>query len=330
VSQRSNNDIGTVLTVNAPYAEPEVSVIVSTRNHARYLRDTLTAVASQDGRNIELILVDNASTDETEVVARAFARETTLPFTYVRLRADRGPAAGRNHGIDRARGAFFAFTDSDCIPSAGWVREAVAAFDRPSLGIVQGRTECLEQRAQMFSHFIETRRFDSSFSTSNVVYRRAALGSHRFDPSCAYWEDTDLGFRVRADGWDVAFAWHALVYHQAVPQPVLNWLLWPARYVNWPAKAARYPEFRRTLFLNVWVRPLHAWFDLAVGGLAAMLLGRRRLGVLLVVPYAVSFARTRGVQGRAPLLKVALYVVRDAVALAALVSGSIRNRRVVL
>jgi glycosyltransferase involved in cell wall biosynthesis len=307
-----------------------VSVIVSTRNHACYLRETLAAVAEQDAEGVELVLVDNASTDETEPVARAFARETSIPFTYLRLRADRGPAVGRNHGIDHARGTFVAFTDSDCVPSARWVREGLAAFDRPSLGIVQGRTECHEQRAQLLSHFIETRRFDGSFSTSNVVYRRAALGPHRFDPSCTYWEDTDLGFRVRADGWEAKFAWDALVFHQAVPQSLGRWLSWPIRYSNWPAKAARYPEFRRALFLNVWVRPLHACFDLAVGGLVAMVMGRRRLAALLVLPYAVSFASVRSLCGRAPILKAALYVVRDTVALLALVSGSIRNRRVVL
>ena len=107
----------------------------------------------------------------------------------------------------------------------------------------------------MFSHFIETRRFDSSFSTSNVVYRRAALDGHRFDAHCSYWEDTDLGFRVRNDGWDFAFADDALVYHQVVPQTAPAWLLWPRRYANWPAKTARYPEFRNTLFLRVWGRP---------------------------------------------------------------------------
>jgi len=329
-----NEEVETVVIVNGsgdrPGPDPEVSVIVSTRNHACYLRETLAAVAEQDAEGVELVLVDNASTDETEPVARAFARETSIPFTYLRLRADRGPAVGRNHGIDHARGTFVAFTDSDCVPSARWVREGLAAFDRPSLGIVQGRTECHEQRAQLLSHFIETRRFDGSFSTSNIVYRRSAIGRHRFDASCSYWEDTDLGFRVRSDGWDVGFARDALVYHQVVPQSVGTWLMWPRRYVNWPAKVARYPEFRRTLFLKIWVRPLHACFDLALGGVVAMLLGHRRLAVLLCTPYAAGFAGARGLRGRSPWMKVILHAARDIVAFVSLLAGSIRYRRVVL
>lgn len=326
----SSGDVASVLTANRPERDPAVTVIVSTRNHARYLLDTATAVAAQDARDVELILVDNASTDGTEALATGFAAITSLPFTYVRLESDQGPAAGRNHGIGLSRGRFLAFTDSDCVPSPRWISEALAAFDEPSVGVVQGRTECRQRDARLLSHFIETRRLDGSFSTSNVVYRRSAIARHRFDRSCAYWEDTDLGFRVRADGWQVAFCWNALVYHQAVPQSLGAWLLWPRHYANWPAKAARYPEFRRALFLRVWVRPLHACFDLAVGGLVALLFGRRRLAAVLAVPYAVAFVNARGLQGRAPVVKAALHAARDAVAFGTLVLGSIRHRRVVL
>ena len=324
-------DDGIVLTANLAGVDPDVSVIVATRNHGQYLGDTLVAVAVQEDVSLELIVVDDASTDDTESIVRAFAARTEIPFTYVRLPCHGGQAVGRNRGIDLARGEFCAFTDADCVPDKRWVDRAMAAFcRRPSLGMVQGRTECHQAHPGMFSHFIETRRFDGSFSTSNIVYRRSAIGRHRFDASCSYWEDTDLGFRVRSDGWDVGFARDALVYHQVVPQSVGTWLMWPRRYVNWPAKVARYPEFRRTLFLKIWVRPLHACFDLALGGVVAMLLGHRRLAVLLCTPYAAGFAGARGLRGRSPWMKVILHAARDIVAFVSLLAGSIRYRRVVL
>ena len=320
------------LSANAVGDVPAVSVVVSTRNHARYLGDTLDAIEAQSLRDLELVLVDNASSDETQSVVRAFLDRTTRPVTYLRFTADHGPAVGRSAALERARGEFVAFTDSDCVPSAEWLDAAVGAFAAgdDAVGIVQGRTECYEQTSPMFSHFIETRRFDSSFSTSNVVYRRVALDGHRFDRRCSYWEDTDLGFRVRSDGWRAAFVDDALVFHQVVSQSALEWLLWPRRYANWPAKAARYPEFRRTLFLRVWVDPMHAWFDLALVGALATALGRRRIGPVLLVPYVVSFARTRGLRGRAPVVKAGLHVLRDGVAFCALVVGSVRHRSVVL
>lgn len=317
-------------TVNQAKDAPAISVVISTRNHAQYLGATLAAIESQTEADLELVIVDNASTDRTELVMAEFLEVTSRPVRYIRLTADHGPAVGRSTAMDHVRGRFVAFTDSDCVPSPAWLESAVAAFDAEAVGIVQGRTACLDQAPPLFSHYIDTPRFDSSFSTSNVVYRAAAISRHRFDPACGYWEDTDIGFRVRADGWSAAFAPDALVYHQVVPQSAIKWLLWPRRYANWPAKAARFPEFRRTLFLGLWVNPLHAAFDVALVGAVLLLFGRRRAGIALTIPYVVAFARTRGLRGRAPVVKAALYVLRDGVAFSSLVAGSIRSRSVVL
>ena len=185
------------LAANQVEARPRVSVVVSTRNHARYLGDTLRGFEAQAFADADLVVVDNASTDDTQSVMTEFLARTTRPVRYVRFAADQGPANGRNHGLGLARGEYVAFTDSDCVPSPQWLRTALDAFTSAEIGIVQGRTECAGDNAPMFSHFIETRRFDGSFSTSNVVYRRRALGDHAFDRACAYWEDTDLGCRVR-------------------------------------------------------------------------------------------------------------------------------------
>jgi glycosyltransferase involved in cell wall biosynthesis len=101
----------------------------------------------------------------------------------VRLEHDLGAAGGRNVGISLARGAFIAFTDSDCTPSAGWLRAAMRAFDDQQVGIVQGRTIPARPQAPLFEHHIETGRMDGHFSTSNVVYRREAIKRLRFDPA---------------------------------------------------------------------------------------------------------------------------------------------------
>src|ERR1700686_4815224 len=121
---------------------PLVSVVVSTRNHASTLGRTVDAVMSQDtGSELEMIVVDNASTDDTSAVMLDAVERARRSLTYARLGADRGPAGGRNFGLGLARGEFIAFTDSDCTPSPGWLRVALDAFATPETGIVQGRTE---------------------------------------------------------------------------------------------------------------------------------------------------------------------------------------------
>jgi glycosyltransferase involved in cell wall biosynthesis len=314
----------------SPVAEPSpvVSVIIPTRDRVAMLRDAVDAIAQQDVHNMEVIVIDNASSDETPEMMTRLIAESVIPVTYVRLQRDVGPAGARNVGLDLASGRYIAFTDSDCMPRTQWLSAAIRSFASPTIGVVQGQTVCADASPPLFSHFIETKRLDGSFSTSNIVYRREAIDTLRFDPSRSYWEDTDLGWRVMQRGWSATFARDAIVRHQVVPLSPLRWVLWPIHYWNWPAKASRFPGFRRHLFLGVWVSPLHASFDLALAG---VLLSRRdRRMALLTIPYVALFLRSRGLRGRAPLTKAILHVARDTVAFAALSGGSARHGSVVL
>lgn len=304
-----------------------VSVVVATRNQAATLEATIHAVLAQtfDGE-LELIVVDDASTDRTrEMLRRVAAADARV--TVIESDAHLGAAGARNRALERARGEYVAFTDSDCVPDGGWISALLEGFDSPRIGIVQGRTEATG-RAPLFSHYIDTPALDGSYSTSNVAYRRAALASLRFDPTVVYWEDVDLAWRVLAEGWESRFAGRALVRHQVILLSPWRWLLWPRKFGYYPAKAARYPAFRRHLFLGLWVEPIHLWFDVALLGLLLAVVDRWAL--LLIAPYAVELVRTRGLAGRFPPAKAAAHVAWDAVAFAALVAGSVRNRSLVL
>jgi glycosyltransferase involved in cell wall biosynthesis len=86
---------------------PLVSVIIPVYNGARYLRAALESVFAQAYRAFEVIVVDDGSTDDSGAIAQSFADVRYLPQT------NQGVAAARNHGIDAARGEFFAFLDQD-------------------------------------------------------------------------------------------------------------------------------------------------------------------------------------------------------------------------
>jgi glycosyltransferase involved in cell wall biosynthesis len=306
------------------------TVIVPTRQRAALVRDTIEALFAQDiGRRFEIIVVDNASDDDTADVLIELSERAPCDFLAIRMHRDRGPAVSRNVGIEHARGACVAFTDSDCIPSPRWLRACADALGS-GYDVVQGRTGAPPWQPQpLFSHFIETTRADGSFSTSNVAYRRdVALRAGGFDAGRDYWEDVDLGWRAVRGGARAGFADDALVYHQVIPQSPMSWLLHAKKFGNWPAKAAAYPQFRRHLFLGVWIDRFHALISLSAFGLVASIVDRRF--ALLVIPYAVAFPFRHGLQGRFPPIKAAAHLARDAVAFAALVSGSIRHRSVVL
>ena len=91
-------------------SEPLVSVCIGTFNRARYLRECLDSVFAQTYRNFEVIVADNASTDETVAIARSYGERVKL----ICRPANSGMCSTtRNEAVRQARGDYVAFLDSD-------------------------------------------------------------------------------------------------------------------------------------------------------------------------------------------------------------------------
>ncbi|MCX4473207.1 glycosyltransferase [Micromonospora sp. NBC_01655] len=115
-------------------AAPLVSVIVPNYNYARTLRLCLAALAGQTHHPLEVIVVDDGSTDDSVAVARSFP-EVRLLHTPV----NSGPSVARNIGADAATGEILVFVDSDVALAPDAVATAVAILrDEPGVGAVCG------------------------------------------------------------------------------------------------------------------------------------------------------------------------------------------------
>jgi glycosyltransferase involved in cell wall biosynthesis len=105
-----------------------LAVVVPAFNEQRWIGGALRALGEQTDRDFTLVVVDNASTDGTRAVVRAFARDTPLD---VRLVAEPEPGAGTaaDTGFRYAIGlgaTLLARTDADCLPARDWVATARA------------------------------------------------------------------------------------------------------------------------------------------------------------------------------------------------------------
>lgn len=312
---------------------PEITVVVPVKDRREQMERCLAALLAQDHPAYEVLICDNESTDGTAEAMRARAADA-----HVDVRVEVVPGtvgAVRNHGARLARGEFVAFTDSDCVPDPGWLSAAAAALrDDPRLGSVQGRTLPEVPIEHGWPATIQVEGFTGAYESCNLVVRRDAfVASAGFDEEVGhFWEDTAAGYALKRDGWDTAYVADALVRHD-VTYPGFWWhVKRMQRNRNLGPVLKRYPEIRRDLFLwRVFRRPRNAKF---VGLLAAVGLGRRRPGALvLALPYA-HFLLTEGTGGlveewRDPK-RYAQAVVYDGSHLIGLLRGGFRSGRFVL
>jgi len=90
--------------------QPLVSVVIPTYNHANFLKIALEGVANQEYKNLEVIVVDNHSDDNTDEVIESFPN---LNIKLLKIHNNGVIGASRNLGLDRAKGDWVAFLDSD-------------------------------------------------------------------------------------------------------------------------------------------------------------------------------------------------------------------------
>lgn len=111
---------------------PRVSVVIPTYNYARYVPEAINSVLAQSFEELEVIVVDDGSTDKTVEILRAFSGQ----IRNIR-QEHRGLSAARNTGIRAARGQYVAFLDSDDLWLPEKVSLQVARLDaEPEVGLV--------------------------------------------------------------------------------------------------------------------------------------------------------------------------------------------------
>ncbi len=318
---------------------PLVSVIVPARNAAATLPRTLAALAAQESvPEFELIVVDDGSSDDS---AR-LAEDAELDVRVVRT-SGVGSGAARNRGVSEACGELLAFTDADCFPTARWL--AAGSLAMSSADLVVGAV-CPDPSTALgpFDRTLWVDRETGLYETANIFVWRALFervggfeswlvdaGPRRGWTNPELAEDVWLGWRARRSGARIAYCPEALVHHAVHRRAAAGYVGERQRLRHFPAMAARVPELRDQMFFARWfLSRRSAEFDLAVAAATTATLTRSRGPLLATLPYLWRTAkRARPYRRRAPLV-AGVDVAADAVGLAALAVGSIKNRTLVL
>jgi glycosyltransferase involved in cell wall biosynthesis len=200
-----------------------VSIVVPVYNGARFLGPALESLLAQDYEPVEVIVVDDGSTDDSAAVARSFAGVRVLE------QANAGPAAARNAGIAAATGDFVAFHDADdLVPPTKLTLQLDYLAAHRDVDCVLGRQEWIDPPPWLAR--------DAAFGelggipTPSAVFRAQvlrALGG--FDASFRTGEDMDLLIRLRETGHRYAVLDEVVLYRRfhgdnlsVAPEPPQN------------------------------------------------------------------------------------------------------------
>ena len=180
-----------------------ISVILPVYNQARYLAQAVESVWAQGAADLELLLVDDGSTDGTPALIEQLAARG--PLRAIRQQ-NAGPAAARNRGIRESRGEWVAFLDADCYWLPGKLRAQLAAAARGAEFCHCGSLLVDDHDAVMQTRISEPppRLLDeliwgNCLSTSSAFVRRERLlDAGLFNEELRIGEDWDLWLRLAA------------------------------------------------------------------------------------------------------------------------------------
>lgn len=115
---------------------PEISVIIPVHNGEKYLAEAIQSVFDQNHAGVEVLVVDNASTDATARIASGF------PSVFYFFLEKKGVVNALNHGVQQSRGTLLAFLDADDLWKPHKLAVQLDAFKRnPAVDVVFGHVE---------------------------------------------------------------------------------------------------------------------------------------------------------------------------------------------
>ena len=193
-----------------------VSCVVPTFNAARYLPQALASILDQTHRDLEVVIVDDGSEDDTLAIAAAAGSRVRV-VRHNRL----GPAATRNRGVQEAQGAFLAFLDPDDFWQPDKLELQFRRFQEdPALDLCVSHARLLWEpeaagQAQRLQHLPRATQPVPGFATITLLARRQAFETvGLFDPDLWFADAVDWFLRAEAAGLKRLLLPEALTIHR--------------------------------------------------------------------------------------------------------------------
>ncbi len=209
----------------SPFAADKVSIIMPTYNRAGMIGAAIRSALAQTHANFELIIVDDASTDETAEVVGAFKDPRII---YTSNRRGKGVSAARNTGLDMATGEWLFFLDSDNVWKDRLIEFLLkhAAETQSSAGYCAANVHDDDQRTKfiLYADFDYESCLRENFIDLNCFFMRWAgpFRDFRFDESLRRLVDWDLILRVAAGTRVTGLPYVGVDYYDGAKDRITN------------------------------------------------------------------------------------------------------------
>ncbi|CWM67422.1 LgtD [Neisseria meningitidis] len=198
--------------------QPLVSVLICAYNAEKYFAQSLAAVVNQTWRNLDILIVDDGSTDGTPAIARRF-QEQDGRIRIISNPRNLGFIASLNIGLDelaKSGGEYIARTDADDIAAPGWIEKIVGGMEKDRSIIAMGAwlevlseennksvLAAIARNGEIWKNLLTHQEITSAFPFRNPIHnntmimRRSVIdGGLRFDPAYIHAEDYKFWYDV--------------------------------------------------------------------------------------------------------------------------------------
>lgn len=247
--------------------QPLVSVVIATYNMGQYLPKAVDSILQQTWNNLEVIVVDDGSTDNTPDVMQRYSNDSRVNFIR---NPNQGQPKAKNCGINNTKGDFIAFCDADDFWEKNKLEIQMPLFANPKVGVVYSEVSFIDENNNPFTKNQHEVRHSGKitdqmlienfvpFGTS-VIRRKCIDNNGIFDEEFRMGIDWDLWLRYSLD-WEFMYA----------PEKTYVYRVWSGQMSN--NYRGRYDHAKRILtkFANQHSQKLNgasirkAWADMYV------------------------------------------------------------------
>ena len=193
-----------------------ISIIIRTRNEERWIKKCLASVYNQNYKNIEVVLVDNQSTDKTVDKAKKFGIDKIVEITKYM------PGYALNQGIKESRGDYIVCLSGHCIPiDEHWLSNLYNNFIDDDVAGVYGKQEPMSFSSDsdkrdltlVFGMDKRIQKKDNFFHNANSMIPRKLWEKVPFDENATNIEDRIWAKEMQTRGYKIVYEPNARVYH---------------------------------------------------------------------------------------------------------------------